>query len=47
MPGLINAYKTASALALQVTPIMQKPVLIHYQLQVNYSQIDEVMTICN
>src|ERR1051325_3090270 len=26
-PGLINAYKTAAALALQITPVIQKPVL--------------------
>lgn len=45
VPGLINAYKTAAALALQVTPLAQKPVLIHYKLQFDYTQMNEVMTI--
>jgi uncharacterized YigZ family protein len=45
VPGLINAYKTAAALALQVTPVVQKPVLIHYRLQFDYTQMNEVMTI--
>jgi uncharacterized YigZ family protein len=46
VPGLINAYKTAAALALQVTPLVQKPVLIHYRLQFDYTQMNDVMTIC-
>ena len=46
VPGLINAYKTTAALALQVTPLVQKPVLIHYRLQFDYTKINEVMTIC-
>lgn len=45
VPGLINAYKTAAALALQVTPLAQKPVLIHYKLQFDYTQMNDVMTI--
>jgi uncharacterized YigZ family protein len=45
VPGLINAYKTAAALALQVTPLVQKPVLINYRLQFDYTQMNEVMTI--
>jgi uncharacterized YigZ family protein len=43
VPGLINAYKSAAALALQVTPIVQKPVLINYRLQFDYTQMNEVM----
>ena len=45
IPGLINAYKTAAALALQVTPVVQKPVLVYYKLQFDYTQMNEVMKI--
>ena len=43
VPGLINAYKTAAALALEATCIVQKPVLINYRLQFDYTQMNEVM----
>lgn len=43
VPGLINAYKTAAALALQVTPVIQKPIEISYSLQFDYTQMNEVM----
>jgi uncharacterized YigZ family protein len=43
VPGLINAYKTVAALALQVTPIVQKSVLINYRIQFDYTQMNEVM----
>jgi len=46
VPGLINAYKTAAALALQVTPLVQRPVLINYRLQFDYTRMNEIMTIC-
>lgn len=45
VPGLINAYKTAAALALQVTPVLQKPVLVYYRLQFDYTIMNDVMTI--
>ncbi|MEO7393485.1 MAG: YigZ family protein [Chitinophagaceae bacterium] len=45
VPGLINAYKSAAALALQLTPMIRKPVLIKYTLQFNYTQMNDVMTI--
>lgn len=45
VPGLINAYKSAAALALQVTPQVQKPVLINYRLQFDYTQMNDVMKI--
>jgi uncharacterized YigZ family protein len=45
VPGLINAYKTAAALSLQVVPVAQKPVLVNYELQFDYTQMNEVMTI--
>jgi uncharacterized YigZ family protein len=43
VPGLINAYKTSSALALEANTIIQRPVLIHYRLQFDYTQMNEVM----
>ncbi len=43
--GLINAYKTATALALQLIPIVQKAVEIKYELNFNYHQMNEVMMI--
>jgi putative IMPACT (imprinted ancient) family translation regulator len=45
VPGLINAYKTTAALALQVTPAVQKSVLVNYQLQFDYTRMNDVMTI--
>jgi uncharacterized YigZ family protein len=45
IPGLINAYRSAAALALQVTPIVQKPVLVNYRLQFDYTQMNDVMKI--
>ncbi len=43
VPGLINAYKTASALALQPNLIIQRPVHINYRLQFDYTQMNDVM----
>jgi uncharacterized YigZ family protein len=43
VPGLINAYKTAASLALQVTTIIPKPVLVHYRLQFDYTQMNDIM----
>jgi uncharacterized YigZ family protein len=43
VPGLINAYKTTTALALQVTPIIQKQIEIEYSLQFDYTQMNEIM----
>lgn len=45
VPGLINAYKTAAALALQVTPIVQKSVEVNCSLQFDYTLMNDVMTI--
>lgn len=45
VPGLINAYKTATSLALQLTPIIQKPVLIKYELQFDYTLMNEIMMV--
>jgi len=45
VPGLINAYKTATSLALQLSPIIQKPIEISYTLNFDYQQMNEVMMI--
>ena len=43
VPGLINAYKTSTSLALQLTPMMEKPVLVEYELQFDYTLMNDVM----
>ena len=43
VPGLINAYKTATSLALQLAPIIQKPIEIEYKLHFDYQKMNEVM----
>ena len=43
VPGLINAYKTSTSLALQLTPITEKPVLVPYELQFDYTLMNDVM----
>jgi len=45
VPGLINAYKTSASLALQLTAIVQKPVLIRYDLHFDYTLINDVMMV--
>lgn len=45
VPGLINAYKTAATLALQVVPIIQKQVEVKYAIHFDYTQINEVMMV--
>lgn len=45
IPGLINAYKTASSLVLQCTPVVQKSVEVIYELRFNYTEMNEVMRI--
>lgn len=46
VPGLINAYKTATVMALQLVPIVEKAIEINYELQCNYTHLNEVMTVC-
>jgi len=43
VPGLINAYKMATAMALQLTPIIQKQIEINYSIQFDYTQMNEIM----
>ncbi|MEN9950234.1 MAG: hypothetical protein RLY85_986 [Bacteroidota bacterium] len=45
VPGLINAYKSAAALALQLTPIVRKPVEIVYDIQFDYTVTNDVMKV--
>ena len=45
VPGLINAYKTATTLALQVVPVIQKQVEVKYAIHFDYTQINEVMMV--
>ena len=45
VPGLINAYKTPTALALQVTPLVEKQIEINYSIEFDYTQMNEVMLI--
>jgi uncharacterized YigZ family protein len=50
VPGLINAYKSATAMAFQVVPIIQKSVEVNYELQFDYTRMNDVMVIlkqCN
>lgn len=45
VPGLIYAYKTVASLSLQVIPVIQKQVEIIYQLQFDYTRVNDVMSI--
>jgi uncharacterized YigZ family protein len=45
VPGLINAYKTAAALALQVTPLIEKQIEVNYSIEFDHTQMNEVMMI--
>lgn len=43
VPGLIHAYKTAASLVLQITPVVRKPIEVKYNLQFDYTQLQQVM----
>lgn len=45
VPGLINAYKSSAAMALQLIPAIQYPIEINYQLQFDYTMMNEVMMV--
>jgi len=45
VPGLINSYKTVTALALQVTPIIQRQVEVRYAIQFDYTRMNEIMMV--
>ena len=44
VPGLINAYKTATSLALQTTPIVQKQVFEDYEVSCDYTVLNTIIT---
>ncbi len=43
VPGLITAYKTAAAEALQNAGIVQKQVMINYDIEFDYTRMNDVM----
>ncbi|PWU03377.1 MAG: YigZ family protein [Bacteroidetes bacterium] len=45
VPGLIHAYKSATALVLQTIPVIQKPIEISVSLEFGYNLLNEVMTL--
>jgi uncharacterized YigZ family protein len=45
VPGLINAYKQATSFALQMTRIIEKPILVNYELNFDYTLMNDVMMI--
>lgn len=50
VPGLINAYKSAASMVLQVTPAVQKPVEVNYRIRFDYTVVNEIMMVvkqCN
>ena len=45
VPGLIHAYRSAAALTLQLTPLVQKPVEKEFMVQFDYTCMGEVMAL--
>ena len=45
VPGLINAYKMAAALALQVTPVVERQIEVNYSIEFDYTMMNEVMMV--
>jgi uncharacterized YigZ family protein len=43
--GLITAYKTASQMALEVAPILEKTINVHYIVRFDYKNMNKVMRI--
>lgn len=43
VPGLINAYRSAASMALQLTPILQKPITTRSTINFSYIQMNEIM----
>jgi putative IMPACT (imprinted ancient) family translation regulator len=43
VPGLTNAYRSAAALALQMTPLVQKQVEEEFRVHFDYTQMNEVL----
>jgi len=45
VPGLINAYKSAASMALQLTPFVQKTIECYYELSFDYTQMGDIMNV--
>lgn len=45
VPGLINAYKSAASMVLQVTPTVRKDVFINWLIQFNYTETNDVLAV--
>lgn len=45
VPGLIHAYKSSAALAMQVNTLVEKPILEPFVLEFDYTLMNEVMTV--
>lgn len=45
IPGLIQAYRRAAALALQLTPVVERAVEVPYRLQFDYTHMHTVMQV--
>lgn len=45
VPGLINAYKTAASLALQVVPVVRRPLEKRIRIELDYTRMNDVMLI--
>ena len=45
VPGLINAYKMAASMALQIVPVVRKDVEVSYRIHFDYSRVNEILRI--
>jgi uncharacterized YigZ family protein len=45
VPGLINAYRSTAALALQMTPMVQKQVEVEFRVHFDYTQMNDVLVL--
>lgn len=45
VPGLINAYKMAASMALQIIPVVRKDIEIFYRLHFDYTKLNEIMRV--
>ena len=45
VPGLMQAYKSASSMALQLVPVIQRPIEVMFELHFDYTQMNNVMNI--
>lgn len=45
VPGLINAYKTAASLVLQLSPVTEKKLEHNYYLHFDYTEMNDIMMI--